>query len=123
MWDFARLRKYAIKTLEAHWVECSPATFLRLAVDHDIDHWLLRAYTDLIIRAEPISWKEASAIGLKATVLLAHLREEVWRCSYSVAEFEDSATHGHYQCIKNEHHRSKNELVEWVRTKINASEL
>ena len=72
-WDFASLRKLALKSIE-------PPTShqqLVLARTYSVEEWVLPALTALCSRALPLSLDEARQMDIEDVILVASVREEI----------------------------------------------
>jgi hypothetical protein len=77
-WDFASLRKLALKSIR-------PPTShdqLVLARTYSVDEWVLPALTALCSRTLPLSLDEARQMDIEDVILVAAVREEYpWWCT------------------------------------------
>ena len=75
-WEFSDIRALAIRTLQT--LDISPVDRIVLSRDFDISgRWTLGAYTTLCERSEPLTFAEASKLGLEISVRIAQLREQL----------------------------------------------
>ncbi|KAH9067696.1 hypothetical protein EDB87DRAFT_1573273 [Lactarius vividus] len=72
-WDFAFLRKLALKSIKP------PTSHDKLVLAHtySVDHWVLPALTALCERSFPLSLDEARQMSIEDVVLVATVREEI----------------------------------------------
>ena len=73
LWDFASLRKLALKSIEPP----TPHDQLVLARTYSVEEWVLPALTALCSRALPLSLDEARQMDLQDVILVASVREEI----------------------------------------------
>ena len=64
----------------------TPYDWLLLARKYAVDHWVIPALTALCERAEPLSLDEARGMNLEDVVLVATIREDIFRFGVSGAE-------------------------------------
>lgn len=75
-WEFIDIRALAIRSIQS--LDISPVDRIVLARDFDItDRWTLQAYTALCDRSDPLSYHEASRLGLETSVRIAQMREQL----------------------------------------------
>ena len=72
-WDFASLRKLALKSINPP----TPHDQLVLARTYSVEHWVLPALTALCSRTLPLSLEEAQQMGMEDVILVATAREEI----------------------------------------------
>lgn len=89
MWEFERIRKYAVDAINKHQREINPATLVRLGLTYDFKYWVLPAYGQLIMREESISEEEAEELGLCATMTLLRLRDGIWMSEMPRRDFDE----------------------------------
>ncbi len=75
-WEFPDIRALAIRSLQS--LDISPVDRIALSRDFDISgRWTLGAYTTLCERPEPLTFAEASKLGLESSIRIAQLREQL----------------------------------------------
>ena len=72
-WDFASLRKLALKSIEPP----TPHDRLVLARTYSVEEWVLPALTALCSRSLPLSLDEARQMDIEDVILVAAVREEI----------------------------------------------
>ncbi|KAF9562970.1 hypothetical protein CPC08DRAFT_345049 [Agrocybe pediades] len=76
-WDFSSIRALAIEKLATELTGRSPALKLAIAKQHDIEHWLVPAYTALCIRNDPLDINEGRMLGLDDVISIENIRQSV----------------------------------------------
>lgn len=74
MWDFAKLRKFAIRAIAKN---TGPATHVRIALAYDVKALLMPAYVDLCAKMPSLTYEEASELGMRLTLDLVRIRDEL----------------------------------------------
>ena len=75
-WEFSDIRSLAIRSLQS--LNVSPVDRIVLSRDFDISgRWTLAAYTTLCERPDPLTFSEASKLGLEDSIRVAQLREQL----------------------------------------------
>ncbi|KAI0250026.1 hypothetical protein BJV78DRAFT_616049 [Lactifluus subvellereus] len=72
-WEFASLRKLAMKSIKPP----TPYDQLLLARAYAVDNWVLPALSALCTRAMPVTLKEARQMSIEDVVLVATVREDI----------------------------------------------
>ncbi|KAF8270192.1 hypothetical protein EI94DRAFT_1698987 [Lactarius quietus] len=72
-WNFASLRKLALKSINPP----TPHDQLLLARTYSVEHWVLPALTALCSRTLPLSLDEARQMSIEDVILVATMREEI----------------------------------------------
>jgi hypothetical protein len=78
-YDFAAIRSHAISRLDRFPADDLPPVLrLSLALKYDLSQptWLLRPLSALVRRKEPLSFHDATMLGLEVTLLIFRAREE-----------------------------------------------
>ncbi|EGN92770.1 hypothetical protein SERLA73DRAFT_190623 [Serpula lacrymans var. lacrymans S7.3] len=81
MWDFDVVRQNTIKQMFSMNLGCVRRAVL--AIEYDIDEWLVPALNELARRKEPITLAEMAHMGAELTLKMAAVRENVtydWNC-------------------------------------------
>jgi len=73
MWNFEGLRDLAVKSMSR--LPIDPVEKTALAMEYDIDGWLLPAINELAQREDPIGIEEARRLGLEVAMKIAAVRE------------------------------------------------
>lgn len=55
----------------------TPAEKVALATEHDIEDWLVPAYTDLCLKLEPLSLEDGKKLGIDTVVKLQEMQHEI----------------------------------------------
>ncbi|KAI5996623.1 hypothetical protein F5J12DRAFT_352718 [Pisolithus orientalis] len=102
-WEFTGLRNAAIEYLDCPLRPLDPITKVELALQYNIQEWLLSALLVLARRSAPISIEEGRRIGFENALKLASVREKL-RLETAVEEFPyiyhdgGSTRHAIHQC-------------------------
>ena len=81
-WGFASRRKLALESIKPP----TPYDRLLLARKYAVDHWIVPALTALCERTAPLSLGEARGMNIEDVVLIATIREDIFRFGVSAAE-------------------------------------
>ncbi|KAH9006214.1 hypothetical protein EDB86DRAFT_696690 [Lactarius hatsudake] len=81
-WGFASRRKLALESIKPP----TPYDRLLLARQYAVDHWVSPALIALCERTAPLSLDEARGMNIEDLVLIATMREEIFRFGVSSAE-------------------------------------
>ncbi|KAH9174998.1 hypothetical protein EDB89DRAFT_429834 [Lactarius sanguifluus] len=81
-WGFASRRKLALESIKPP----TPYDRLLLARQYAVDHWVSPALIALCERTAPLSLDEARGMNIEDLVLIATMREEIFRFGVSAAE-------------------------------------
>ncbi|KAH9067674.1 hypothetical protein EDB87DRAFT_19413 [Lactarius vividus] len=81
-WGFASRRRLALESIKPP----TPYDRLLLARQHAVDHWVAPALIALCERTAPLSLDEARGMDIEDVVLIATMREEIFRFGVSAAE-------------------------------------
>lgn len=86
MWNFDAVRALAIKELSG--MDLNPIDKYLLATDYRVNEtdWLVPALVELVVRKEPMGEADAARLGLRTTLLIAQIREEVARDTTMIDE-------------------------------------
>ncbi|KAG8943591.1 hypothetical protein FRC03_002432 [Tulasnella sp. 419] len=74
MWECSELRDYSIRKIEEY--KLNPMDSILLAAKCRVEKWLKPAYTELCIRADPLTIEDATHLGLLLFAFLCQLREK-----------------------------------------------
>ncbi|KAI5987144.1 hypothetical protein F5J12DRAFT_916092 [Pisolithus orientalis] len=102
-WEFTGLHNTAIEYLDCPLRPLDPITKVELALQYNIQEWLLLALLVLVRRSAPISIEEGHRIGFENALKLASVREKL-RLETAVEEFPyiyhdgGSTRHAIHQC-------------------------
>ncbi|KAJ8503539.1 hypothetical protein ONZ45_g10775 [Pleurotus djamor] len=77
LWDMANIRKDAIHNLDS--LILNPAEKVGIAIDYDIEAWLVPSLNALVQREQPISPADLSFIGIDCALKIAAIREACQR--------------------------------------------
>jgi hypothetical protein len=84
LWDFASLRKLALRSISPP----TPFDQLLLARAYSVDHWILPALSALCERTVPLSLNEARQMSIEDVVLVNTVREDIRHHALQVDSFE-----------------------------------
>ncbi|KAH8103514.1 hypothetical protein BXZ70DRAFT_735785 [Cristinia sonorae] len=75
-WDFTDIRSLAIRSIQS--LNITPVDRIVLSREYDISgRWTLAGYTALCDRHEPLSYAEATRLGLETSIRISQLREQL----------------------------------------------
>ncbi|KAF8833800.1 hypothetical protein BDN67DRAFT_873446, partial [Paxillus ammoniavirescens] len=75
LWDFDGVREKAIEALEA--LDITPVDKLALAMQYNIEQWMIPAINAIAQRPEPIGVEDVDRLGLDVALKIALVREQV----------------------------------------------
>ena len=81
-WGFASRRKLALESIKPP----TPYDWLLLTRKYAVDQWVVPALHALCVRTAPLSLDEARGMNIEDVVLVATIREEIFRFGMSAAE-------------------------------------
>lgn len=77
MWEFDQVHKYAVNKMPYTKVLRDPAEKVALAVQYDVQHWLVPGLMELAQRKEPLGSRDFEFLGPELTLKVAAIRESV----------------------------------------------
>jgi len=77
MWEFDRIHKYAVDKMPYTETFRNPAEKVALAVQYDIQHWLVPGLMELAKRKESLGRRDFEFLGLELTLKVAAIRESL----------------------------------------------
>lgn len=77
MWELDRVHKYAVKKMPYTETLRDPAEKVALAVQYDVQHWLVPGLMELARRKEPLRNRDFEFLGPELTLKVAAIRESV----------------------------------------------
>ncbi|KAI9568841.1 hypothetical protein HD554DRAFT_679149 [Boletus coccyginus] len=80
MWECDRIHKYAIEKMPYNEIPKSPTEKVALAVQHNIQPWLLPGLNELAKRKEPLEMQDLEILGAEVTLKVAAIRESLTVC-------------------------------------------
>ncbi|EGN92771.1 hypothetical protein SERLA73DRAFT_190626 [Serpula lacrymans var. lacrymans S7.3] len=80
LWAFDAMRERAINVMSTIAIPC--AMKASLAINYNVDKWLLPALNDLAKRKEPISIEDVELLGVQVALKMAAVRESVKASDY-----------------------------------------